>query len=305
MAPKFSTPLSRGGTSANASWTTPSEITTNCVIDDIAVNYYLKVKLDKNGRALIGQPFYIAVAFMNKSFIKDGQANDGLFLFQKAYNSLDLERNSEDVAAICSTKKGIFLVQVEGMRPGFFDEVIEDMNSEEDTFGYDQTTISNCLLALKQMVSSANKEAKIVVYFLDIVDFPFTLEPGTFQMKVTTDIQANGLSSRLVEIFDDDDLDLLVAEHGYYCVAGIEDVEGRDDLAEKEEIDVKAAARMSAREKRRERKSKSSGGATVDSVTIDMHKMGLGELCKDLKIKPCLSHVCLTYSTAFSNSRRT
>eukprot|EP00986_Skeletonema_menzelii_P009983 scaffold4690_cov124-Skeletonema_menzelii.AAC.2 len=252
------------------SWSKPDRIVMDTNIDGQNVDYLLETSLNnKEGRVLLGQPWNIVIAYMSKNFIKGGKSMDGLFIFHKAQNSLDLTRNAVDVATVDLTKKGVFLVQVEGLEPGVFDQIMSEIRGESETFGADTYTISNSLAALKQKVIAANKAAKSVIYYVHFKDFPYNLVPGSFQMEATTDINERGLTSRLVEHIDVEGEDDIFV-NGFFVVVGIEDKEGEDNLTEEVETeDPRVKARRLAAEKRRKsrtRRNTSVSAADVDSL---------------------------------------
>ena len=283
---KQETPIEASATSEirtmTNKWSKPVNIAMDKVVDGTRVDYYLEVSLqNKQARALIGQPWTMVFSYMNKTFIKDGKSMDGLFIYHKAHNSLDLERSAVDVATVGLSKKGVFLVQTEGLEPGVFDQIMIEISDESETFGADTTTINHTLAALKQKVVTANKAAALVIYYVHFIDFPYNLVPGSFQMESTTDIDEKGLTSRLVQHIDmEGENDELV--NGFFVVVGIEDKEGEDNLIEEVETeDPREKARRLAAEKRRKSKSRSkrktSAAADVDSLADGVSNISFGE----------------------------
>eukprot|EP00984_Skeletonema_dohrnii_P028389 scaffold18366_cov71-Skeletonema_dohrnii-CCMP3373.AAC.1 len=249
----------------------PEILDMNRIVDDIRVSYYLGIRLDKVGRAVVSSPWSYLFSLLPRAFKKDDKLSDGLVIFYKASNQVDLTFNAVEVATVATSKKGVILKEADRFDPEFIVQMGNDLVDDTDCFGT-STQAADLCKAMEQQVREFNKRANVVSYYIDFLDFPYNLTPGTYQWEHTSDIAEDGLSSRLLEIAS--------GEAGYFIVVGIEDQEGEDDLVDKEPEDVRANARKKAEERmRNRRKSKSAGAAatagrpTVDDIADDLSSL--------------------------------
>mmetsp|Transcript_11689 Transcript_11689/g.19866 ORF Transcript_11689/g.19866 Transcript_11689/m.19866 type:complete len:332 (+) Transcript_11689:2546-3541(+) len=238
----------------------PEIIDMNRIVDDIRVSYYLGIRLDAVGRAVVSSPWSYLFYLLPRAFKKDGKLSDGLVIFYKASNQVDLTFNAGEVATVAKSKKGVILKEADRFDPEFIVQMGNDLVDDTDCFGT-STQAADLCKAMEQQVKEFNKRANIVSYYIDFLDFPYNLTPGTYQWEHTSDIAEDGLSSRLLEIGS--------GEAGYFIVVGIEDQEGEDDLVDKEPEDVRANARKKAEERMRNRRKSAGAAATAGRSTVD------------------------------------
>ncbi len=237
--------------------------------------YTLGVRLDEKGRAILSNPFSMVFSIFHRAFLKeDKKISDGLVVFYKASNKLDLAFNAAEVATVAESKKGIIIKQADKIDPKFIAEMSEEMENDRDRFGTSTQPKWICR-AIEQSLKVFNKEGNTVSYHIDLLDFPYNLTPGTYQWKHTSDIDDEGLSSHFLELDSGD--------NGYFLVLGLEDDAAKDNLTDEEEEDVKAKARKKAEERMQKTRRKSAGVAaaagrsSVDNISDDLSNMRFGK----------------------------
>eukprot|EP00984_Skeletonema_dohrnii_P027813 scaffold17485_cov103-Skeletonema_dohrnii-CCMP3373.AAC.1 len=112
----------------------PEIIDMNRIVDDIRVSYYLGIRLDAVGRAVVSSPWSYLFYLLPRAFKKDGKLSDGLVIFYKASNQVDLTFNAAEVATVAKSKKGVILKEADRFDPGFIVQMGNDLVDDTDCF---------------------------------------------------------------------------------------------------------------------------------------------------------------------------
>lgn len=238
---------------------TPLYINQGATIDDEDVDYSLGIAFNKKGFFALTGPWGVTGGYFPKLFEKNNQLRDGLLLFFKGSNKLDMFANAENVCTVCDDKKGIIIKQKDGINTDFILEICNTIVNDPDRFGKDAGQAIKFCKVFEKNLKKMNGSTNMYSVHLDFTNFPFNLTPGTYQFQETYDINNKGLSAALIELRNGED--------GFFVAVAIADDEGKDDLeSDEEEVDVKAEARRRAQE-RNERKS--TGGTSAGRFSND------------------------------------
>eukprot|EP00986_Skeletonema_menzelii_P009267 scaffold4173_cov88-Skeletonema_menzelii.AAC.2 len=252
----------------------PEVLHMNRLIDDIYVSYYLGIRLDEHGRGIVSNPWSFVFYLMNRGFKKDGKLTDGLVIFFQASNKVELTFNAVEVPTIAKSKKAVIIREADRFDTEFFDEMHDDLMNDHESFGT-STQAADLCKAMEQQVKEFNKKKQVVSYGIEFLDFPYTLTPGTYQWKHTSEIDEDGLTARLLQTTN--------GEAAYFVVVDFEENDGGDDLEDIEEEDVKAKAKKKAEERMNNRRRKSTAAAagrssaSVDDIVDDLSSLKIDE----------------------------